>query len=349
VSEDEGLLGVEGHDLGDLLLSYDAFGRRQVKTLGATVTSYLYDGANTVQELTGGTPSANLLTGLGVDELFQRAEGATTRIALADALGSTLALADTAGVVQTSYSYAPYGETTLTGAASNNPAKYTGREDDSDGLYFYRARYYHPVMSRFVSEDPIGFAGGDPNLYRYAASSPTNFSDPSGQCIPAAIFGAALDIGAFVLSGRKSEKTAGDWLLLGASIALDVACVGIIAKLAKAGAAAFNAAKTLRGAYTVYQSIDKATHAVQYVGITMNYARRAAEHFRNGLEIEPILGMTNISKLAARGVEQVLIEEHGLISQGGTLLNKINSIAKTNPIYGPATWIGRHLLQQAGL
>jgi hypothetical protein len=95
-------------------------------------------------------------------------------------------------------------------------------------------------MSRFVSEDPIGFGGGDADLYRYAAGSPTNFTDPSGQCLPAAVFGAALDIGPFVLSGRKSEKTAGDWLLLGASIALDVACVGIIAKLAEAGAAAFN-------------------------------------------------------------------------------------------------------------
>jgi RHS repeat-associated protein len=213
--------------------TYDAFGRRQKKTLGATITSYLYDGANNVQELTNGSPTANVLTGLGVDELFQRTEGATIRTFLSDALGSTVALADSAGVVQTSYTYAPYGAATVTGSASNNTSQYTGRENDNDGLYYYRARYYHPVMSRFVSEDPIGFGGGDPNLYRYAVGSPTNFTDPSGQCIPAAIFGAALDIGAFVLSGRKSEKTAGDWLLLGASIALDVACIGIVAKAAK--------------------------------------------------------------------------------------------------------------------
>jgi hypothetical protein len=31
-------------------------------------------------------------------------------------------------------------------------------------LRYYRARYYHPGLQRFVSEDPIGFAGGDPNL-----------------------------------------------------------------------------------------------------------------------------------------------------------------------------------------
>src|SRR5207244_3537946 len=109
--------------------TYDAFGRRQKKTLGATVTSYLYDGANAVQELTGASPSANMLTGLGVDQLFQRTEGATTRTFLSDALGSTLALADSAGVVQTSYTYTPYGATTVSGAASNNTNKFTGRED----------------------------------------------------------------------------------------------------------------------------------------------------------------------------------------------------------------------------
>jgi RHS repeat-associated protein len=164
--------------------TYDAFGRRQKKTVGATVTSFLYDGANTVQELTGASPSANLLTGLGVDELFQRTEGATARTFVADALGSVVALADSAGVLQTSYTYAPYGATTVTGTASNNTSQFTGRENDSDGLYFYRARYYHPLMSRFVSEDPFGFGAGNANLYGYVHDSPTNLTDPSGKIVP---------------------------------------------------------------------------------------------------------------------------------------------------------------------
>jgi RHS repeat-associated protein len=211
--------------------TYDAFGRRQKKTLGATVTSYLYDGANSVQELTGATPTANMLTGLGVDEVFRRTESAATRTFLSDALGSTVALADTAGVVQTSYTYAPYGATTFTGTSSTNGSQYTGRENDNDGLYFYRARYYHPVFSRFTSEDPIEFGGGDANLYEYGAGSPTNFTDPSGNCAVFAALGAALTISAFVLSGRKSEKTFGDWVTLGVNLALDIACVGIVSKL----------------------------------------------------------------------------------------------------------------------
>ena len=44
--------------------AYNGFGRRRAKTVGATTTQFLYDGLNPVQELAGGTPTANLLTGL---------------------------------------------------------------------------------------------------------------------------------------------------------------------------------------------------------------------------------------------------------------------------------------------
>ena len=53
---------------------------------------------------------ANLLTGLGVDEIFSRTDASGARHLLSDALGSTLALTDGTGAVQTSYSYEPYGK-----------------------------------------------------------------------------------------------------------------------------------------------------------------------------------------------------------------------------------------------
>lgn len=84
------------------------------------------------------------------------------------------------GATQTSYTYEPFGETTTTGAASDNTYQYTGRENDGTGLYQYRARYYSPAMKRFTSEDPIGFAGGDVNLQGYVGNSPPNYVDPSG-------------------------------------------------------------------------------------------------------------------------------------------------------------------------
>ncbi len=44
---------------------------------------------------------------------------------------------------------------------------------------YYRARYYDPGRSRFLSEDPIGISGGI-NLYPYVANNPMRYADPSG-------------------------------------------------------------------------------------------------------------------------------------------------------------------------
>ncbi|HEU4890865.1 MAG TPA: RHS repeat-associated core domain-containing protein [Vicinamibacterales bacterium] len=161
--------------------TYDAVNRRRGKTIGSTSRSFLYDGLTTVQELSAGTPTANLLTGLGMDEVFRRVDGTGTRDPLTDALGSTVALSTTSGAPQTSYTYEPFGATTVSGATSPNAAQFTGRENDETGLYYYRARYLGPTMSRFISEDPAGSVGGN-NFYQYADGSPTNLIDPTGLC-----------------------------------------------------------------------------------------------------------------------------------------------------------------------
>ena len=76
---------------------------------------------------------------------------AGTRVFLPDALGSTLALTDATGTVQTEYTYEPFGQTTVAGTPSTNPFQYTRRENDGTGLYYYRTRYYQPVLQRFLS------------------------------------------------------------------------------------------------------------------------------------------------------------------------------------------------------
>ena len=58
------------------------------------------------------------------------------------------------------------------------------------------------------------------------------------------------------------------------------------------------------------------------------------------------MGITN--NLARRSVEQALIEIHGLGKNGGTLLNKINSISPNNPIYGQSLQRGYDLLKTIG-
>jgi RHS repeat-associated protein len=78
--------------------------------------------------------------------------------------------------------YGPFGEKIAdTDAAIANMYGYTGREFDKEtGLQYNRARYYDPKLGRWISQDPIGFAAGDTNLYRYVGNSPTNATDPSG-------------------------------------------------------------------------------------------------------------------------------------------------------------------------
>ncbi|MDQ7247297.1 RHS repeat-associated core domain-containing protein [Dongia sedimenti] len=160
---------------------YDGVDRRQSVTQGATTVTALYDGFDPVQEQSPlGTVSANLQIGLGVDERFTRTKAGATSTYLTDLLGSTVALADSAGVVQTSYGYDPYGVTSQTGAANDNPYQFTGRQNDGTGLYYSRARYYNPSWGRFVSEDPIGLGGGI-NQYAYVQGNPVSKTDPTGQ------------------------------------------------------------------------------------------------------------------------------------------------------------------------
>jgi RHS repeat-associated protein len=157
--------------------TYDALGRRTSKTIGTTATSFLYDGLDTVQEAQGSN-TYSVLTGLGIDERFARSEVGGRYYFLTDALGSTLALTDSSAVVQQKYAYEPYGEMTSTGS-SNNPYQFTGRENDSTGLYYYRARYYSPRLKRFISEDPKGLAAGL-NSYAYVGGNPVSLVDPNG-------------------------------------------------------------------------------------------------------------------------------------------------------------------------
>ena len=161
--------------------AYDGVGRRRGKTISGTTTNFLYDGLTFVQELSsGGTPTANLLTGLGIDEAFTRSDGGGARTLLTDALGSTLALANNSGSVQTTYTFEPFGAATTSGTASTNTGQFAGRENDGTGLYFYRARFYHPQLQRFIAPDPIGLDGGDVNLYSYVTNRPVTGTDPLG-------------------------------------------------------------------------------------------------------------------------------------------------------------------------
>jgi RHS repeat-associated protein len=186
--------------LNSVSLQYDGFGRR---TKNLQNTSFLFDGANAVQELSGSTATANLISG-SIDEIFTRSDSSGAFTPLKDALGSTLVLVDANGNLVTQYTYDPFGNTSVFGASSSNGFQYTGRENESNGLYFYRARYYSPLFGRFISEDPLGFGGSGVNFYAYASDDPINFIDPFGLTDTGTITGPTeAEIAAAVSSAAK--------------------------------------------------------------------------------------------------------------------------------------------------
>jgi len=117
-----------------------------------------------------------------------------------------------------------------------------------DGRY-YRARYYHPGLQRFISEDPIGFAAGDSNLYAYVMNGPLNAIDPLGLepiTISAAaaagiVCAAGAVAGDVVVLAVNGRKTTWGQLAAGAGIGC-VGGIGVLAAYAAAVPAAFSEA-----------------------------------------------------------------------------------------------------------
>jgi RHS repeat-associated protein len=162
---------------------YDPFGRRIEKNVNGTITRYIYDGPNIVTEYDGSwNEKAKYTHTQDIDDPLTVTQGANTFYYHKDGLGSVVNLTDASGNVAKSYTYKSFGEIHSETGSLVQPFAFTGREYDSEsGLYFYRARYYDPRAGRFLTKDPIGFAGGDMNLYRYVFNDPINWVDPFGN------------------------------------------------------------------------------------------------------------------------------------------------------------------------
>ena len=153
---------------------YDPLGRRVEKVAGATTTTFTYDGDDILRESAGAT-TTYYVHGPGIDEPLAKEISGTASYYHADGLGSVLKLTDASGDVTHTYRYDAYGR--IEAGSSQGGYSFTGREWDPEiQLLYYRARYYDPDASRFLSEDPLGGA----NAYVYIADNPTLWIDPYG-------------------------------------------------------------------------------------------------------------------------------------------------------------------------
>jgi RHS repeat-associated protein len=108
-----------------------------------------------------------------------------TEYFLGDALGSVRQLADTAGAVTLTQSYAPYGETISSIGNGATAYQFTGEMRDSYiKLIYLRSRYYAPGTGRFLTKDSWQGDYNRPlslNQWNYVEGNPVNFTDPSGH------------------------------------------------------------------------------------------------------------------------------------------------------------------------
>jgi len=143
--------------------------------------SYVVDSRTNIVSLTASTGGAfSVLTGAGIDSHLASVDAnGNALFGITDALGSTTSVADGTGKLASKFDYEPYGQ--MTGTAANGyPFGFTGRVPVLNGINYSRERYYDSATGRFLSEDPIGFAGGA-NLYAYAGGDPILLNDPNGE------------------------------------------------------------------------------------------------------------------------------------------------------------------------
>lgn len=189
---------------------YDALGNRVAVDANGAATHYVIDPigfGNVVAEYDGnGTPIARHTHGYGL--AARHTPGGASHFYVFDGIGSVSEVTGAAGAVANRYRYRPFGVLLDSQAAVASPFRFGGRLGvmaDPTGLLHMRARHYDPATGHFLGRDPIGLAGGDMNLYRYAFGNPVSLVDPLGlrAC---AVAGAALDLhgaGGKVMLGAK--------------------------------------------------------------------------------------------------------------------------------------------------
>ena len=165
---------------------YDAFGRLVRRNASGTVTYFWWDGANLYAELNSSRRKLveYLYGGMDTPRAIADSNG-TVYFAGIDGLGNVIGLESHTGGDGAAYAYDLWGNNSgwenLPSGATNR-ARFKGAMwmgDAGPELYHMRARWYEPNTGRFLSEDPIGLAGGM-NPYLYAGDDHVNGWDPTG-------------------------------------------------------------------------------------------------------------------------------------------------------------------------
>jgi len=187
---------------GALGYAYDAENRRVGVTDATGTTNYVVDpNAKFNRVLVRTAPDGTktfYVYGLG---LLHEESGANVRYYHHDRRGDTVALTDGSGAVTDRVSYGVYGEIASRTGTTDTPFLFNGRwgvQTDANGVYYHRARYYHPALRRFLNQDRVlGSISSNASLNRFAYAN-GNHSRPIGTG------GKRLELAVF--PGRDSDR-----------------------------------------------------------------------------------------------------------------------------------------------
>ncbi|MCP9453583.1 MAG: RHS repeat-associated core domain-containing protein [Nitrospira sp.] len=143
---------------------------------------------------------------------------------------------------------------------------FTGREYLAPvGLYDYRHRAYSPTLGRFLQPDPIGFASGDVNLYRYCANTPVIIVDPDGRTpwmLIGGAIGGGLDLAVQLAQGRSLSEV--NWVSVGAGAVSGAVGAGLGASVARLTASiTVRAALNAVGSAAIGAGVQTARNAIE--------------------------------------------------------------------------------------
>ena len=218
------LTGISG--ASNDLYSYDGAGNRLKAIRDGVETRYIYDSN---ENLLAEADSNNVITRYYIHGAGLLAAVTPTDDLYCyhyDAIGSTVAITDVTESIINSYDYTPFGIIVNESETFSQPFKYVGSLGvmaEVNGFYYMRVRYYAPVIGRFTSEDPLGFDGGDVNLYVYGANNPMLYSDPSGlwtfqigySITTGGLFGSTKGAGFIVGRNPQTRKWQFGWYAMG--------------------------------------------------------------------------------------------------------------------------------------
>jgi RHS repeat-associated protein len=178
-----------GNMLVQVSCAYDVFGNRISETVtqnGTTTTTksvYLSDGTLYANlDGSGSIQTCYVSDVQGPDHWLARVDSSGGAWLLSDHLGSVRVVLGLTGGVLDQIDYDAFGNiANETDQSQGGQLKFQGGEYDAvTGNYHFGARDYNPEMMRWNRPDPMGFAAGDSNLYRFVDNAPTNAVDPQG-------------------------------------------------------------------------------------------------------------------------------------------------------------------------